>query len=359
MRKKTNEMKSAKRRPAWVDMFARTGRVEAKGPGGRDWHTDVPNIKLSRAFVVVLVLHVVAVGGILAFEMFKPDVAKSPVAASSDAGQVDADKPAGPAPRADRGVAKPPAVLREESSGGYERYIVQQGDSIRDIAGRYRISRAELLAANRIDERHPLVQGRILRVPRSLLPPPEPPVSVASTPAPARDALPGIATSLPADGGDGSVDSPAPDPLRTPGDSPVGTPSTDEVPAIEPEPETSVAGAVPAPAGDDGFQPLGTPRAGGPAGGAQLRPEIVAPRNDQKSTGARATVVRKLPNNPASTRAAADPAPPAAGARHTIAAGDNLYRLSRKYGVSVDAIMRANPGIDPRALKIGQSVKIP
>ena len=52
---------------------------------------------------------------------------------------------------------------------GYMRYIVQSGDSIRFIADTYNISRTGLLAANNINERHPLVPGRILRIPRALL----------------------------------------------------------------------------------------------------------------------------------------------------------------------------------------------
>ena len=56
-----------------MDMYAKTQKVDARMGNSRDWNTDVPNIKLSRAFVVVLILHVVAVGGILAFEMFKTE----------------------------------------------------------------------------------------------------------------------------------------------------------------------------------------------------------------------------------------------------------------------------------------------
>ena len=59
---------------SWIDVFARTQKLRTTGD--ESWKKDVPNIKLSRAFIVVLILHVVAVGGILAFELFKPDEAK-------------------------------------------------------------------------------------------------------------------------------------------------------------------------------------------------------------------------------------------------------------------------------------------
>jgi len=43
---------------------------------------------------------------------------------------------------------------------------------------------------------------------------------------------------------------------------------------------------------------------------------------------------------------------------YTIRAGDTLYALARRYGTSVEAILRANPGIDPNNLRIGQQIII-
>lgn len=311
MRKTSNKMKNQKQRPAWVEMFARTGRVESRESEGRDWHTDVPNIKLSRAFVVVLVLHVVAVGGILAFEMVKPDSTSGPLAGKRGVEKIDADRPAAASEVADAASVKPPAVLREEGRGGYERYIVQPGDSISQIAMHYRIARAELLAANRIDEMHPLVQGRILRVPRSLLPDP-------GSAAAAMRAV--SALDLPT----------APAPLTSPTLPTLPVKVADiapPIPAIEPEPERAAPLKRPAPA----VRPQVADTAV-----ATHRPQIVAPR--------------EAPVAPASDSSASG---------HTIAPGDTLYGLSRKYGVGVDDILRANPGVDPRSLKIGQAIRLP
>ena len=44
---------------------------------------------------------------------------------------------------------------------------------------------------------------------------------------------------------------------------------------------------------------------------------------------------------------------------HVIEEGDTLYDLSREYGVSVQDIQRANPGVDPYNLQVGQRVKVP
>ncbi len=54
------------------------------------------------------------------------------------------------------------------------------------------------------------------------------------------------------------------------------------------------------------------------------------------------------------------PMPPCPnGFYYTIRAGDTLFLLSQRFGVSVDAIIRANPGIDPNNLQIGQVICIP
>jgi murein DD-endopeptidase MepM/ murein hydrolase activator NlpD len=47
------------------------------------------------------------------------------------------------------------------------------------------------------------------------------------------------------------------------------------------------------------------------------------------------------------------------GFKHTVARGETLYRLSRKYSVPVPALMAANPGLDPRKMRVGQTVVIP
>jgi len=48
-----------------------------------------------------------------------------------------------------------------------------------------------------------------------------------------------------------------------------------------------------------------------------------------------------------------------AGQLHILRPGENLYRLSRFYGVSIDAIVRANDIDDVTELKVGQRIWIP
>jgi LysM repeat protein len=44
---------------------------------------------------------------------------------------------------------------------------------------------------------------------------------------------------------------------------------------------------------------------------------------------------------------------------YTVAAGDNLSAIARKFGVTLDAIQAENPGVEPRSLKVGQKLRIP
>lgn len=53
------------------------------------------------------------------------------------------------------------------------------------------------------------------------------------------------------------------------------------------------------------------------------------------------------------------PAPPGGVTRYTIAPGDTLYALAGRFGTTVEAITRANPGINPYNLQVGQQINIP
>jgi len=55
------------------------------------------------------------------------------------------------------------------------------------------------------------------------------------------------------------------------------------------------------------------------------------------------------------------PTPPPChnGFYYTIQQGDTIFFLSQRFGVSVEAILNANPGIDPNNLMIGQVICIP
>lgn len=44
---------------------------------------------------------------------------------------------------------------------------------------------------------------------------------------------------------------------------------------------------------------------------------------------------------------------------HAIRAGDTPYSIARQYQIKVNALMAANPGLDPKRMRVGQSIQIP
>lgn len=44
---------------------------------------------------------------------------------------------------------------------------------------------------------------------------------------------------------------------------------------------------------------------------------------------------------------------------YTVAAGDTLSKIARKFGTSVDSLQAENPGLDSKNLKVGQKVRLP
>lgn len=53
------------------------------------------------------------------------------------------------------------------------------------------------------------------------------------------------------------------------------------------------------------------------------------------------------------------PAPAQSSARkHKVQPGETFYQISKKYGVSVEALITANPSINHRALPVGQTINI-
>ncbi len=87
------------------------------------------------------------------------------------------------------------------------------------------------------------------------------------------------------------------------------------------------------------------------------------------------TNLAAIPSSPVTNVAASPPAqnnrltrPPTAGSNsspaattrtHVIKSADTLHAIAQKYGVKLDALLAANPGVDAKRLKIGQTLTIP
>lgn len=157
-----------------------------------DYSAEEPNVKLSRAFVVVLLLHIVAVGGIFAFSALKDrqtggtagkteaanqKVTGAPGKTAKETGT--ADKPAGKTVPTDvqklvdasHGSAANGTKTQNSSSpaeaGGESPkvYMVQKGDSPAGIAKKFKVSYADLLRTNNIEDPKKLQIGQKLVIP--------------------------------------------------------------------------------------------------------------------------------------------------------------------------------------------------
>jgi LysM repeat protein len=167
------------------------GQRSAAKYAEEDYSAEEPNVKLSRAFVVVLLLHVVAVGGIFAFSALKDQqtgnvagkvesangkAASSQTKAVRDSGT---DKPGNKAvsPEVQRlvesshlagvggGKAQYSNAAQEGSGEAGKFYVVQSGDSPARIAKKFKVSYADLLKVNNIEDPKKLQIGQKLVIP--------------------------------------------------------------------------------------------------------------------------------------------------------------------------------------------------
>lgn len=145
-----------------------------------------PNMKLSRALLIVLVLHVVAVAGIIAFNTIKTRQASAPPPFPKTAGSAAPIEPAktetlaaasaapsiSPIPKAARSPAKPIAkaerVVRpgdKPAADSGKTYVVAKGDNPVNIAKKLKVPYDELIAVNHIEDPHKLQIGQKLIIP--------------------------------------------------------------------------------------------------------------------------------------------------------------------------------------------------
>jgi len=93
------------------------------------------------------------------------------------------------------------------------------------------------------------------------------------------------------------------------------------------------------------------------ATGAVLLGRAALDRGDDRAEPARSAA-------PASRRSEPEqPAPPASVAPVTavyvVRSGDTLAAIAERQRTSVDRLLELNPGIDPAALAVGQSIRVP
>jgi LysM repeat protein len=140
---------------------ATTRRATASGADFDD--LSEPNMKLSRALLIVLLLHIVAVAGIIAFNAIKSRQGGLPVVSSSHVTKTATNHD--DAKAAPSSPAKPAKKAKANDSDGAKVYIVAKGDNPVTIAKKFKVSYDDLLATNHIDDPHKLKIGQRLIIP--------------------------------------------------------------------------------------------------------------------------------------------------------------------------------------------------
>jgi len=140
-----------------------------------------PQTRLSSAFIVVLILHVVAVGGIYAFNSIKAHRKSQEAAASSVAPALTAatttvaplSRTTTPPPRTERPASAQPAVTPSTvlpaapALAGSRTYRVASGDNLTKVASQYAVTVAEIEEANGLKKGAPLRVGQLLSIPKA------------------------------------------------------------------------------------------------------------------------------------------------------------------------------------------------
>ncbi len=167
-------------------LSAATARRASAASAGMDFEgIPEPNMKLSRALLIVLLLHVVAVSGIIAFNAIKTrersfvpeaptqtentpadtagtanhtDPAKVPPAAAQKGNDRQHD------PKPSHSPAKDEQAKTISASG--KTYLVKKGDNPVAIAKKLKVSYNDFIALNHIDDPRKLQIGQQLLVPK-------------------------------------------------------------------------------------------------------------------------------------------------------------------------------------------------
>jgi LysM repeat protein len=273
-------------------LYAKTGRTRrlhaatATADAHIDLESDVPNVGIGRALLIILVLHILAIGAIYVHSTFfgnnsesTAGAGKTPAAAVAVAATPE---PKAPAPKPVVAPVTPtaPETLVEDPAS--ERYIVVTGDTYQRIAQVRYVDEQSLRALN---SNRPLRAGVVLDLPAEL----------SSRPVVVRD-------------------------------TPTSSPPQPVVAVVD---EDSTPQEAPSRAVERGSEP-------------------------DVSNAPKAVVVKPNVSRPAVSSDAVD-----SGKRYTIKSGDTLWRISNRYKVSRDSILKLNGIKDPNKLYAGREIKIP
>ena len=266
-----------------------------------------PNMKFSHALIVVLLLHVLAVGGVFAFNALKgrhlaPDRSQpaAQAVAAPEPAAVPANKAAAPAHETARTLlaapAKAPSKALPETAAAT--HTVVAGDTLTRIAAGNKTTVEAIEQANGLGSGSALRIGQTLKIP----------AKTGASKAPAKQEAPAAKTAD------------------------AKTAAATKTSETKPATAAKTAEAK-------------------PAASAVKNPEVKpAPAAKTKETTAAA---KPADSEPAKADA------PASDKSYTVAKGDNPYAIAKKLKVKYNDLIKANDIKDPTKLQIGQKLIIP
>lgn len=359
-----------------------------------EWNQHEPNSGMARMFVVMLLVHVVLIGGIIIYDFMGDDPAPQQSATQAARAMSTSGLPQ-TSPEIVNAQAQAAADTEQ-----YDNYEMRSGDSLKSIAAKFNSTEAEITRLNMIDKGLQIGPGTMLRVPKQpvVAAIPVDPKTLKPLAAAKEDdvpkAIPVVRDQPPATA---KVPSEAVKPAEAPASlsaaaiTPMSLvaphelpPETSSLSAAADTPATvtvaaETVAALPPPAkpkaasllqenveSESAAPPVKTVEK------EQSRPVIakVEPKPEPKPLAKPTPVpppsqmLKKMAGTPSATKKIADTPPkpaakPAASRTHTLQTGETLYRLSAKYGVSITAIQKANNIKNPNAMRDGMKLVIP
>ena len=272
-------------------LFVKPKRLPATAVQEHDWDSDVPSIKLSTAFMVILFLHVAVVGGVMLFRFMEKDAEAT--LAGRDSGKGPAPAAIGTSNASQTRPADTQAVrLDDPALAGLPRHQVKPHETLEMIANKHGVTREAITRTNRLNADNMFRAGMTLVIPPRELRA-DAPLTLADA---STTAVPGVITSRP-------------EPM---------------VAAARPVEIPDVVRAVPA--------------------HAPSRVESARPVSLETPSG------QQMVSNNTDTGTARS---------HVVKSGETLWAISKKYGVSVSAIMKANAISDAGKVRQGSTLRVP
>ncbi len=333
------------------------------------WNQHEPNSNMARMFVVMLLIHVVVIGGIIVYDMMNGEEAQPSTVISTNSTSTPLSSL--PSPSAKVEASSNPIPIEECAT-----YEWRSGDSISSVSKKLGVTEAVLIKMNMLDKGTQLEANSIIRYPK------QPVVKAVGISVAGANGEPATA-SLPAASIAAAKDEM---PLVAPGEQSfsfqptiVGelAPTPGQVPVIPmvqdspPSAVTTAASGTPAivEVKKEELPPVIAETAPSPMVASPTPASVKAPNvesRDEDEVPKALPVKRYTPpavNKPAIKKIAEAAPAKREGAKaprsHTVKSGETLYSIATRNGVSVKSLQAANKIVKPESLRNGLKLIIP